>query len=96
MGGVRLYTPEEVAEQLKIGRRTVADMLRRGELRGRKIAGKWRVLEEDLEAFVRGVDDEPLSPEDLQAVHRGLEDVKAGRVKTLEQYEAERGLGPAL
>ena len=38
------------------------------------------------------VDDEPLTAEDVESVWRGLEDLREGRTKTLEQYERERGL----
>jgi len=34
--------------------------------------------------------EEELSPEDLEAVNRGLEDIKAGRYVTLEEYEKGR------
>jgi hypothetical protein len=32
-------------------------------------------------------DDEPLSPEDVEAMERGREDVKHGRFITLEEFE---------
>ncbi len=35
---------------------------------------------------------EPLTQEGLASLDRGLDDIKAGRVKPLEQYERERGL----
>lgn len=37
-------------------------------------------------------DGEPLSAEALQSLDRGLDDIQAGRVKPLEQYERERKL----
>ncbi len=93
----KLLTPEQVAEHLVVAERTVYEWLRSGRLRGIKLGRLWRIREADLEAFLQeeDQDEEPLSPEDLEAVRRGIEDLKAGRVKTLEQYEAERGLGPA-
>jgi len=36
-------------------------------------------------------DIEPLSEEDVEAIHRGKEDVVAGRVITLEEYEKRGG-----
>lgn len=50
-----------------------------------------RVLE-DLRYASAEVDDEPLTAEDLASIDRGMEDVRAGRVKSLDQYERERGL----
>jgi hypothetical protein len=37
-------------------------------------------------------DGEPLSPEGLESLDRGLADIQAGRVKPLDQYERERKL----
>lgn len=59
---MEVYTPEEVAAILKVSVRTVYTLLKEGKLRGRKIGsgkpGRWRVLDEDLKAFVRGEDSE--------------------------------------
>lgn len=37
-------------------------------------------------------DGPPLDAESLASLDRGIEDVKAGRVKSLEEYERERGV----
>jgi excisionase family DNA binding protein len=50
-------TPNDVARILRLTPRTVYEYLRAGKLPGRKIGGgRWRVLERDLEAFLRGED----------------------------------------
>lgn len=36
-------------------------------------------------------DGEPLGPEALASLDRGLADIQAGRVKSLDQYKRERG-----
>ncbi len=36
--------------------------------------------------------EEPLTKDDLEAIRRGKEDVKHGRVMTLEEYERKYGL----
>ena len=46
------YTPEEVASQLRVGRRTVYGWLSRGELRGTRVGHLWRITEADLRAFL--------------------------------------------
>ena len=47
------YTPEEVADILKVRKHTVWNWLREGTLKGTKINGKiWRITDEDLEAFI--------------------------------------------
>lgn len=47
--------------------------------------------------YERGValeeyDDEPLTPEDLEAIERGREDIKQGRYLTLEEYRSGKRL----
>ena len=47
------YTPEEVADILKVRKHTVWNWLREGALKGTKINGKiWRITDKDLEAFI--------------------------------------------
>jgi len=52
-------TPEQVAEVLQPPIRTIYQYLKEGKIPGRKIEGRcrrarWRILEEDLRAFLRG------------------------------------------
>lgn len=51
----KLFTPEEVAEVLKLSVITVKKWLRSGKLKGVKIGsrGDWRVKEIDLEKFIQ-------------------------------------------
>ncbi len=37
-------------------------------------------------------DDEPLTPEDLEAIERGREDIKQGRYLSLEEYRSGKRL----
>lgn len=47
------YTPEEVAQILKVRKHTVWNWLREGSLKGTKINGKiWRITTKDLEEFI--------------------------------------------
>ena len=47
------YTPEEVADILKVRKHTVWNWLREGTLKGTKINGKiWRITDKDLEAYI--------------------------------------------
>lgn len=39
-----------------------------------------------------GVDDEPLSEEEIRGIERGLADIKAGRVYTTEQMKKKLGI----
>jgi excisionase family DNA binding protein len=48
------YTPEEVADRLKVSRRSVYEWLRSGKLRGLRAGQYWRVAEPDIVAFLEG------------------------------------------
>lgn len=49
--GERLLTIREAAEVLRLHARTVREYVRRGELEGRVIGGRWRFRRKDLDAF---------------------------------------------
>jgi excisionase family DNA binding protein len=51
-----MYTPEEVAQKLKISRATVYIWLRQGRLKGVKVGDLWRIPEEALEEFLKKPD----------------------------------------
>lgn len=50
-GNLRLYTVEDLAERLGVHIDTVRDLLRRGKLKGKKLAKRWYVPEQALEAY---------------------------------------------
>jgi excisionase family DNA binding protein len=47
-----LYTPEEVAQKVKVERQTVYHWLSTGVLRGLRVGSTWRITEEDLLIFM--------------------------------------------
>lgn len=47
-----MYTPEELANLLKISRRTVYLWLREGRIKGIKVGDLWRIPKESLEEFL--------------------------------------------
>jgi excisionase family DNA binding protein len=47
-----IYTPEEIAENLKVTRLTVHRWLRSGELKAFKAGRLWRITRTDLESFL--------------------------------------------
>jgi len=49
--GERLLNLNEAAEILRLHPRTVREYIRRGELEGRLIGGRWRFRRKDLDAF---------------------------------------------
>jgi excisionase family DNA binding protein len=49
----KIYTVEEIAEKLRVSRPTVLNLLNNGEIKGFRVGVQWRVLAEDLEAFLR-------------------------------------------
>lgn len=99
-----LLTAEEVAERLRVNVNTVRRYIRSGRLPAIRLGKGYRIRSEDLEAFLRSLmtngnrevedeDEEPLSPGDLAALQRGMEDIKAGRYVTLEELDAWREAG---
>ncbi len=52
MADVQLLTAAQVAERLQLHERTVTRWLRRGYLRGFKLGKEWRILPDDLRAFL--------------------------------------------
>ena len=48
----RTRTAQECADTLGVSIDVVCDLLRSGELRGRKFGNRWAVLDEELEAFI--------------------------------------------
>lgn len=49
-----LYTVKEVAAILECSERTVMNMIKDGRLKFVKIAGKWKITKENLEAYCNG------------------------------------------
>lgn len=47
------YTPQEVAEMLKVPRKTVYAWLQQEKLQGVKAGDLWRIPKEALEAFLK-------------------------------------------
>jgi len=50
----KLYSPEDVANMLRVTRRTVYSYMRNGKLHAAKIGGNWHITEENLNAFLQG------------------------------------------
>lgn len=88
----KLLTPKDAAKILSLSPVTIKKWLWQGKLKGIKVGSVWRIKESDLKAFLRtgNDDEEKLSRDDLEAVKRGLEDIKAGRYVTLEEYEQDK------
>lgn len=91
----RALRVEEVAERLQVEVRTVYGLIRRGELKARKIGRMYRVPLEALDNYLMDreeYDQEPLDKEELAAVRRGLADIQAGRTVSWEELKREHGL----
>lgn len=88
----KLLTPKDAAEILSLSPVTIKKWLWQGKLKGIKVGSVWRIRESDLKAFLKtsNDDEEKLSRDDLEALKRGLEDIKAGKYVTLEEYEQDR------
>jgi excisionase family DNA binding protein len=53
MGFPTVYTPEEVASQLRVTRRTVYQWLSSAELQGLRSGHFWRITEEEVLGFLQ-------------------------------------------
>ena len=48
---MKVYTTDEIANMLKISRPSVLKLIKRKELKAKKVARKWRVTESHLQEF---------------------------------------------
>lgn len=51
IGSLALYTVEELSETLEIQERTLREYLREGRLKGRKLARRWYVSEDNIREY---------------------------------------------
>lgn len=51
IGSLALYTVEELSETLEIQERTLREYLREGRLKGRKLARRWYVSEDNIRDY---------------------------------------------
>lgn len=49
---IKIYSMNEVAKILKVSKRTIYDYIKSGELKVKKIGGKWIITEENLKKFI--------------------------------------------
>ena len=49
-----IFTIEQAAEYLQIGKRSLYKLAKEGEIPGKKVLNKWRFERESLKAWVRG------------------------------------------
>ncbi len=59
-----LYTPQEVADLLKIKKNTVYELIKRGELKCRKIGKQFRIRKDELEEYLNSYHSRILAGED--------------------------------
>jgi len=59
-----LYTPQEVADLLKIKKNTVYELIKRGELKCRKIGKQFRIRKDELEEYLNSDHSTMLAEED--------------------------------
>jgi len=60
-----LYDVEELSRVLDIQERTIREMLKEGKLKGRKLARKWYVTEEELQRYFSVPEPQPETAESL-------------------------------
>ncbi len=53
---MKVYTTDEVASMLKISRTSVLKLIKKRELKAKKVARKWRITEDHLNDFFNEVE----------------------------------------
>ena len=66
VGDMKLYDVEEVAEMLDVGSPTIRRYLREGKLKGKKLAKRWYVSEENLKDYFQPEEVSELQPEEAR------------------------------
>src|SRR5687768_16590700 len=75
-----LYTPEEVANTLRVTRRTVYEWLKVGRLQGIRVGRGWRIRPEDIEAFTQPGADRAALPDSAASTAVLTDEEHAARV----------------
>mgnify|MGYP001010910404 FL=1 len=66
VGDMKLYDVEELAEMLSVGLPTIRRYLREGRLKGKKLAKRWYVSEENLKDYFQPEEVSELQPEEAR------------------------------
>lgn len=66
VGDMKLYDVEELAEMLDVGLPTIRRYLREGRLKGKKLAKRWYVSEENLKDYFQPEEASELQPEEAR------------------------------
>jgi excisionase family DNA binding protein len=85
-----VLTVQEAAARLNVSPETTRRWLRTGRLPGTRVAGRWYVRRVDVQADLEEVDAD-MDAEDLAAIRRGQEDMKAGRFVEWEELREAQG-----
>ena len=66
VGDMKLYDVEELAEMLDVGLPTIRRYLRQGKLKGKKLAKRWYVSEDNLKDYFQPEEVSELQPEEAR------------------------------
>ena len=66
VGDMKLYEVEELAEMLNVGEPTIRRYLRQGKLKGKKLAKRWYVSEDNLKDYFQPEEVSELQPEEAR------------------------------
>ena len=66
VGDMKLYDVDELAEMLDVGLPTIRRYLREGKLKGKKLAKRWYVSEENLKDYFQPEEVSELQPEEAR------------------------------
>ena len=84
-----LYTPQEVADLLKIKKSTVYELIKRGDLKCRKIGKQFRIRRDELEEYINSADND-MQPEETANLNAVEEASPYNLAEALETDEIDR------
>ncbi|WMJ88364.1 helix-turn-helix transcriptional regulator [Anaerocolumna sp. MB42-C2] len=86
----KLFTPQEVADLLKIKKNTVYELIKRGDLKCRKIGKQLRIRNDDLEEYLNAAKSESLEKEIY--IQHSMESEKTNEFQNMEEMHVNPGL----
>jgi hypothetical protein len=93
VGSLVLYDVETLSKLLDVQERTIRAYLRQGKLKGRKMARKWYVTEESLQAYFEQGEDTAYYPPAEESVDFLDKAIEAARRKGLNEQPPVPGAG---
>lgn len=87
-----LYTPQEVADILKIKKNTVYELIKRGDIKCRKIGKQFRIRKDDLDTYLNHANEDNFSSESETFSNAGASAVSDATLKKNTDNETKQSI----